>query len=303
MKNLMFLLTFTMVGFMLTVNTIAKTIVTDGLVSYWTFDQGTILGKKVKDVWNKNHATIVGNPREVDGYVRGGLKLDGDGDYVSLPNVGNFGSKFNDYTFEAWFKTTNKKNWSAIYRVLEKGCARGNGGTGILLNVSWDWEDHDLLVTEQDLILFEHSNLTDENGCGGGFSSTRGAPVSDGKWHQIVYTIQPLTEEDRQRNNRLQNRDEGCISMDVYIDTEQIDDLAGCPFIRDFVAYEEPIFLGAENNRGKASAFFEGVFDEVRIYDRALTHEEVIRNYESGIGLGVEAVKKLPTVWGALKEG
>ena len=56
------------------------------------------------------------------------------------------------------------------------------------------------------------------------------------------------------------------------------------------------------NNKGKASGFFEGVFDEVRIYDRALTHEEVMHNFESGIGLGVEAVQKLPTVWGALKE-
>lgn len=57
------------------------------------------------------------------------------------------------------------------------------------------------------------------------------------------------------------------------------------------------------NNMGEASGFFEGVFDEVRIYDRALTEEEVIHNYESGIGLGVEATEKLPTVWGALKRG
>lgn len=75
-----------------------------------------------------------------------------------------------------------------------------------------------------------------------------------------------------------------------------------CMNRENLVAYIEPIFLGATNNKGKASRFFEGVFDEVRIYDRALTEKEVIRNYESGIGLGVEAAQKLPTVWGALKK-
>jgi hypothetical protein len=55
------------------------------------------------------------------------------------------------------------------------------------------------------------------------------------------------------------------------------------------------------NDQGKALGFFQGIFDEVRIYNCALTHEEVIRNYKSGIGLGVEPIQKLPTVWGALK--
>ena len=71
---------------------------------------------------------------------------------------------------------------------------------------------------------------------------------------------------------------------------------------KDTRPYTLPIFLGAVNDNGKkVLGFFQGVFDEVRIYDRALTHEEVIRNYESGIGLSVEPIEKLSTVWGALK--
>ena len=60
MKSLT-LLVCAMVGLMLTVNALAKTVVTDGLVSYWTFDQGTIINNKVKDVWGENDATTVGN--------------------------------------------------------------------------------------------------------------------------------------------------------------------------------------------------------------------------------------------------
>ncbi len=48
MKRLLLLLTFTVVGFMITINASAKTIVTDGLVSYWTFDRKTMYDKQLK---------------------------------------------------------------------------------------------------------------------------------------------------------------------------------------------------------------------------------------------------------------
>ncbi len=66
MKKLLFLFTITLVGITHTVNVSAKTIVTDGLISYWTFDRNTINGITVKDVWGGNDATIVGIPRSTD---------------------------------------------------------------------------------------------------------------------------------------------------------------------------------------------------------------------------------------------
>jgi hypothetical protein len=68
-----------------------------------------------------------------------------------------------------------------------------------------------------------------------------------------------------------------------------------------FIPFTQPVYLGAINDNGKARRFFHGVFDEVRVYDRMLTEEEVIQNFESGIGLNVEPTQKLSTVWGALK--
>ena len=40
-------------------------VVTDGLVSYWSFDRASIIGKTVKDVWGDTDTIIVGDP-EVD---------------------------------------------------------------------------------------------------------------------------------------------------------------------------------------------------------------------------------------------
>ena len=306
MKNIRLILTITIIALISTANTNAKTIVTDGLVAYWTFDQGTIIGRTVEDVWDENDATLVGNPKRVDGYVKGGLELDGDGDYVILPNVGNFGSRIGRYTFEAWIKTTQKDRWSAIYRVVEQPCAGWNNGNGILINGRFEAHPRGGMMTATDWFTIEQSRRRN-GGCGASASGTV-APVSDGEWHQIVYTTR-LANEAELEERRQHFIQVGipieligvCYKNTVYIDGTVIMEELYCSNIEDPVAYVEPIFLGAVNNEGKASGFFEGVFDEVRIYDRALTHEEVIRNYESGIGLGVEAIEKLPTVWGALK--
>ena len=306
MKRLMLLLTLTVVGLMITVNASSKTIVTDGLVSYWTFDRTTIHDRTVEDVWGENDATIVGNPKIVGGYLLQGLALGGLRDYVSLPNVGNFGSRIGPYTFEVWFKT-NQKRWSAIYKVNECG-GNNNMGQGILINTVIK-RGETVYETKED-ILFRHYSTKSGNGCAGGAGGSE-QPVSDGEWHHIVLTLRPANDEelDKLRNvpvpPQIRHRpvhEGNCLTSDFYLDMEHISGGTGCTLPNDVRPYTLPIFLGAVNDNGKkVLGFFEGVFDEVRIYDRALTEEEVKRNYESGIGLGVEPIQKLSTVWGALK--
>lgn len=295
MKKPVLLLTYTVVGLMLLVNTYADTIVTDGLVGYWTFDRSTIKNDTVQDVWGENDATIVGDPKITRGSVKEGIGLDGIGDYVILPNFSNFGSRIGPYTFEAWFKVINTNSWSTIYQVNEQPCARNNHGYGILINAAWDGLD-DIIETKIDSILIQYTNKVGESGCAGG-SSTLKHPISDGKWHQIVYTTRSPTDEDL-AEFPFGNPWGECRTYRTYIDTQPIDGGTGCtsPPIRP---YTEPIFLGAVNDDGTALGFFNGVFDEVRIYDRALTHEEVSRHYD--IGLSVKAAQKLSTAWGSLK--
>ncbi len=295
MKYLMSMLTYTIVGLMLTFNATARTPVTDGLVSFWTLDEDTIVGDTIEDVWGGNNATSVGLPRTVDG----GLELDGNGDFIQLPNVGNFGRQIGEYTFEVWFKTTNKEKSSAIFRILEHKCGEQERGTGILINTRLDPDkrpNHEI-KTEQDWLLIERTSVR-ENGCGG-TTSGRKKSVSDGKWHQIVFTAQTLPVKELDQELRENFKDGDCIQNKVYLDRELITEPLSCSFPPNFIAHVEPIFLGAENNMGQPSRFFEGIFRDVRIYDRALTEREIYHNN----ALSVEAVQKLPTVWGALKRG
>ena len=289
MKKLAYFLTLTVVIFALFVEAHAETIVTDGLVSYWTFDRNNINGKIAKDVWGENDARIMGNPKITRGYLRQALKLDGLGDYVILTNLGNFSQQLGPYSFEVWIKTSYKKNWTAIYKVLETPCDGDIFGCGIQINAA---HGERAVITKEDSILFQQSEKRGRNGCAGGLS-TFWAPISDGKWHHIVYVKGSVFEgvlDPRWGENAL------------YIDGEQV--LGGkSPGLNrnDVIPYTLPIYLGAVNNNGKAHGFFNGVIDEVRVYNRTLSDEEVIRNYKSGIGLAVEPIRKLSTVWGALK--
>jgi len=45
-----------------------------------------------------------------------------------------------------------------------------------------------------------------------------------------------------------------------------------------------------------------GMIDELRLYDRPLSEDEVLQNYEAE-GLSVSPGQKLSLTWGGLKEG
>ena len=303
MKTIIFVLTTLLCILSMSGYLLANTIVTDGLVSYWTFDLNNIDGNIVEDVWGKNHAEIVGQTNISDGYIRQGLELKGLKNYVVIPNFGNFGNQLEPFTFEIIVKTSYKTSWTPIYRVLEAPhCDERDRGHGILINASPDFQNRDFfqgpprpknkIVTNEDSIHLQRSYRY-QNGCS---SSTSGFPsqISDGKWHHIVYShVELFTDESgNEWKQRL-----------LYVDGEQKYTSSYNTSNRDnILPYTEPIYLGAVNTNGKATKNFRGIIDEVRVYDRGLSYEEILQNYQSRIGLGVESTHKLPTVWGTLKK-
>ena len=58
-KTLIIIFALTVITLALQTNPAKSQIVTDGLVSYWTFDSADIKDKTVKDVWGDNDGTII----------------------------------------------------------------------------------------------------------------------------------------------------------------------------------------------------------------------------------------------------
>ena len=292
MKNMLVFYSVIIITLSLATPIVASLIVTDGLVSYWTFDLHDISDGIVKDVWGDNDVVMKGNPKIVPGYLKQGIKLDGLDDYVVMANGGNFTKQVEPFTFEIWFKTTYDRTLTAIYRVVEKSCNRGNMGIGICINASSEQPERDFF-NKKDSILIQRHQKREKGGCSG---STRifKNPVSDGKWHHLVFV--------RGRADKDVFGKEIIISI-LYIDldpttiaiTREIDPKENIP-------YTTPIYLGAINQAGVPHSFFDGIMDEVRIYNRGLSFDEIIQNYQSRTGLGVEPKRKLSTVWGTLKK-
>jgi hypothetical protein len=277
MKNLIYFFTLTLIITIFLQNGYTEPVVTDGLVSYWTFDKQDIAGGTVKDVWGENDGKIVGDPKVVDGQVGEALEFDGSDDYVNLTNLGDFGEKVGASTFEAWVKTSFKKEWTTLFKVLDQGC-----------NMAWAIDVNRSAKAgfpfAEDIVHY-YVRQQSAAGCNAIAVEIEFA-LSDGKWHHIVFGIV----------------DPGNSEVSIYMDGEPQEIIEGdVKELDNFVPFVQPIFIGAGNNRGAVSRNFPGVIDEVRIYDRPLTADEVTQNFKSKIGLSVQAAKKLPIVWGNLK--
>ena len=277
MKSLIYLLAIALIITMSFQNGYTQPIVTEGLVSYWTFDEKDIAGFTVKDVWGENDARIVGDPKIVEGQVGEALQFDGADDYVNLTNLGDFGEKIGTSTFEVWTKTSFKNDWTTLFKVLDQGC-----------NMAWAIEPNRSALAGfpfAEGVIHFYVRQKSAAGCNA-IPVEIEFPISDGQWHHIVFAIE----------------DAGKAEVSIYMDGEPQEVIAGdVKELDNFVPFVEPIFIGAGNNRGAVSRNFPGLIDEVRIYNRPLTEDEVTQNFESKIGLSVEATKKLPVVWGNLK--
>lgn len=292
MKNRTFFLVVILLLTILDFNVSLDAVVIDDLVSYWTFDGDDIKNRVVVDVWGENDAIIKGNPKLVIGYQKHGLKLDGIDDYVILRNTGNFGTQMGPSTFEAWIKTSDKRHWRAIFKRVEHPCNENEEGNGILLNASCDLPETGV-HTKKDTILIQRQLKDDDKSCGHGSYRLIKFPIADGNWHHFVF-VQGVKTTNKSGRLFTENI--------LYIDSNPLIRMRYPREDNGKVPYNLPVYLGAGNFNGMAHSCFQGIIDEVRIYNRALTSDEVKRNYKPSSELAIDHKYKLSLVWGTLKK-
>ena len=278
MRRFTFFLICAIISVTLSFQVSSQSIVTDGLVSYWTFDKKHVRNNEVKDVWGENDGTSSGNPKMVPGKVGDALEFDGLNDYVNLTNLGDFGSQLGSSTFEAWIKIYRKKHWKYLFNIHD-GCMEW------YLKIYGEQVRNEIQIG----ISFKKKHLN--NGCHGIHGGLISPRISDGKWHHVVYTNQIVTinvEDDRKK-----------IKQRIFIDGKSlIGDAHDIGFPEALIPFRKPFYLGAFSS---TNGFFHGAIDEVRIYNRPLTEDDVIQNYESRTVYSVEPAEKLPIMWGTLK--
>lgn len=238
-------------------NAEAQKIVTDGLVSFWTFDNSDIEGDVVKDIWGSNDGTIVGKVNIVQGKIEEGMEFDGASSYVDCGTDASLNLP-DAITIETWIKP--------------KTAGEGGPNAGPVCKAEsgvdpWCWQ---LRYNAPGSFMGFQFNAVP----GGSTWISVQERLEPGEWYHIMGTFDGKT-------------------VICYLDG--VEKQKGA--MSAIAGGNGRFFIGQD---GWVNVF-NGVVDEVRIYDRGLSVDEVQQNYRSTSQLGVEPISKLASTWAKIK--
>ena len=228
----------------------ARQAITDGLVSYWSFNKASVEGKTVKDIFGDNDGTMDGNVEVVNGKVGEALKFSGGHvDCGASENLTDIGDQM---TLEMWIKP-EKAGWAII-----AGMSRSGSNSYVIA-----WSDQ----TRVDFNLWNGALETWP------FHSVGQPDV--GKWHHVAGVY------------------DGSVAI-IYINGEVDNEKK---FEGVLKHNGENFWMGARKSDGLP---FNGLLDELRLYNRGLSQAEIEQNLDA-VGLAVEPSQKLALTWGTIK--
>lgn len=244
-------------------------VVEDGLISYWSFDAPDVRADTVIDLVGGNDGTIVGAPKHVNGQVGEAFEFGGEPDAIDVESPTNGSLDFGDaqdFSMMAWIKVDEPPVMGGGQStIISKGDGGGNA------RILWK-----ILATQMQV------TIANEGGGGPKIDFNSISDVVDGKWHHVFFVA---------------DRSDATL---IYIDGKL--DAEGGPSEGTDVTTESPLFIGASVRVGKTTRrYFEGLIDEVGIYDRVLTENEIVKNFNSSQGLAVSPQEKLAVAWGEIK--
>ena len=228
----------------------ARQAITDGLVSYWSFNKDSVVDKTVKDVFGANDGTMDGNVEVVNGKVGEALKFSGGhvdcGSDKSLTDIGD------QMTLEMWIKP-EKAGWAII-----AGISRSGNNSYV---VAWsDQSRVDFNIWNGALETWPFHSL---------------AQLDLDKWYHIA---------------GVYDSSEAIIYINGEEDSKK-------KFEGVLKHNSENFWMGARKSDGLP---FSGLLDELRLYNRGLSQEEIENNLDA-VGLAVEPTQKLALTWGTIK--
>ncbi len=226
----------------------------DGPVSWWRAEGDAM------DAADGNHGTLEGDTTFAPGQVGFAFSLDGDGDLVQVPDNDNLRPAH--VSMAAWINTSTipGPGIAPAYIVARSG---DNGKHGYELSVNYPRPDLGLGPVARVDMVADGDNA---------FGTVLGTSnVADGAWHHVVGTY------DEQE-------------IKVYVDCR----LEGTKEYTAGLAYlpGDPLRMGTRD-RFSNTSFFNGLIDEAKVYNRALSKAEVVAMFEaeSGRSCGVVTVE------------
>jgi hypothetical protein len=234
-----------------------------GLVAHWNFDEGE--GTAAKDSAGKNDGKITG-AKWVEGKVGKALDFDGTSAYVQVPDAPALNIT-QAITIEAWVKHrgTSFKTWEAVV-------AKGDSAYRIALD-----------ETDQSFTLGLNAGGAAGGGAaagGGGARGGRGAGGggrggAGGGWWNLQSRVKPEADKWYFVVATYDGK-QACI----YVDGKLTNSNTSVPALLQTNTF--PLDIG--ENSEQSGRNFTGVIDEVKIYNVALTADEIAKQFQAVSG-------------------
>ena len=210
----------------------------DGLVLYLSFDNNTIQGNTVQDLSGTgNNGTIYGGARTSTGKHGEALAFDGVDDFVEVPLTDSITFSIGDsFTVQAWIKTDDQPQ-------LNDGIVSNYRHH---TNKKWGLAIHGDFPALRGTVDFSVGEI----GRGVGIRSSDS--LNNGEWHRLTGV-----------------RDQEARKTRFYVNGELIGEVDDGNRLIDPNSGQS-IWIGEHLYR-----YYNGLIDEVRVWDRALTPEEI----------------------------
>jgi hypothetical protein len=234
----------------------------EGIVGLWHFDEVSAtagVGNDFQDTSGLSHhaesngTTSFANYGQFDKSVY----TDGSTGYIDLTTLGSFGSQIGQSSVSLWAKTLDK---NATVRTFLKVIDNSGFPTDVVYGIEANRNCAGTAETGTSLFYIrDNANKI--------LSSTISTAIYDGKWHHIFWRI----------------IDAATNQMEIYIDgilQSPTSCLSQSP--SSFNDWTQPLTLGSGNNRGAIQGFLKSHFDELAIWNRPLTPEEIVAVYRRG---------------------
>ena len=230
-----------------TVTVLSPTSITNGLAAYWAFDE--VSGATASDsTTNANHGALVNFPGDnsqwIAGRIGGGLGFRGAGpnDYVNVPNYPKPGSTM---TISAWVWADSRPTWATIIKNWPGSQQQFHFG---LENTSGDL-----------------SNYLIQQGGGqlGPVREGAGSPIPLGSWQHVALVCDG-------RNMRLYRNGVPVGAPLAYNGTIQTNPV------------NQYLSIGAKRNGATVDSYWQGRMDDLGLWTRGLTADEIFSIYKTG---------------------
>ena len=218
------------------------------------------------DAVGKSHGVVEGNPETVDGKIGKALQFDANGDFVNCGNDESLNfERTDEFSIQAWVNKEIDNNQVILGKHESSGAYQG-------------WLFWYRAAGKVGAVIrndWPSKNLIEVN---------TGETFSIAEWHHVLMTYDGSSKAS---------------GVKIYVDGIEKALEAAHDGLDDSIKTNLNVNIGS---RDDGQNLFNGIIDEVGVYNRVLDEDEVKQNFEAEESdLAVRPTGKLAEVWGKIK--